>query len=396
MTVLDAPTVINSPGVGLSSDQDGNRFYVDTVAPFTPLESVSSVLGATEDISSFLSPWHARLAAEFAFDNHDLVVQTYKSAGRKAAQICLDSNQGLRTAINSYRQEGRKAAINLIKRTAKDVGELKADIGSHQHSILESLVMDRPIPDVPLHLVDITVDGEVVDHDVLSQGLLNLYEDHRPQSIMAEATVAHPELGYAGTLDWIAKFPDIQLPEKSERGATIALDLKAGKHLSGKYIDQIAAYRYAKEVWLDRLGNKAAMPEVDLAAIVHLRKEYPRGYKIFIVDAGPEAFTRFLIALECLKGHRSRPNIKGNVLYPPLSDGSQPYPLIEDIEGSSGFNRIRNKLIKAGILRINELANFTVEEVLAIDGIGDKSVQSIQAQLAEFGLTLESLNNAHS
>ncbi len=367
-SVIGLKTEVEAPGKIVNGvigriDREDNRYYVDPTSE-RMFDSVTAVLSATNS-KSWLTNWAAKLAAEFAVDQHEHIGQT----------------------INLV---SRDAAVDMVKGESRRRRELKAEIGTHQHDILEALILDAPIPMVPDHLDGIEIDGEAVDQDAISDGLLNFITDFEPQWEMAEATVANTIHGYAGTLDVAAWLPKVRRAGRPAKGVRVVLDLKTGQNLDETARPQIVAYKNATEVWLDELGNKASMPQVDLCGIVHLRQEYARGYKLFLVDPDDEDFymARFL---HCHASYRDQDQSKKLRLvpfYPPLADGSQPLPLIEDVEGDN-FGKFRKKLVAAGLERISDLAELTAAEVQDINGIGPAAITACRTVMGRFSLAFK-------
>jgi DNA-directed RNA polymerase alpha subunit len=62
-------------------------------------------------------------------------------------------------------------------------------------------------------------------------------------------------------------------------------------------------------------------------------------------------------------------------LYKPLPDGSQPSPLIEDIDD---LGRARGPLIAAGLRTLEEVLALTDAQLMSIKGIGAKSLLMIR------------------
>jgi len=361
MTAL-ANEIIN--GVIGRIERDDSRYYIDPADPDTVLDSVTSILGATTSKDVILVPWSAKIAAQYAVDHHDFIGLTIKEASRDAA-------------------------VDLVKGESRRLREVKSDIGTHQHDILEALIIDEPIPDVPEHLAGVEVDGESVDQDAISDGLLNFIADFDPAFEMAEATVANPQYGYAGTLDTVAWLPTVRVPGKPSKGARMCIDLKTGTHLNDEHRPQIVSYKNATEVWVDELGNKADMPEVDLCAVLHLRREYKRGYKLYVIPTEDERYywQWFLNARETYKSQVDAGSRRLQVFYPPLNDGSQPIPLIEDVEGF-GFGKYRGPLTDYGLHDLADVAAMSVLELRNIKGIGPKAPDVIRQTLQHYGLTL--------
>ncbi|NAZ73931.1 hypothetical protein GTQ99_00600 [Kineococcus sp. T13] len=67
-----------------------------------------------------------------------------------------------------------------------------------------------------------------------------------------------------------------------------------------------------------------------------------------------------------------------------MPDGSQPLPLIEDLDA---LGRARSALVKAGLRSISDLAALTRDEALALKGIADKTIVPCEETLAAYGLS---------
>jgi hypothetical protein len=396
-----APNIIT--GVFGRNDDDKGRTYVRPSDQLV-LMSTTNALERTGD-TGFLKNWYFKLASTFAIDHMAEFIElrekeTATATEEYSAEWDGEFNDAGDKVIIKYgeakklsaliKKQADKKVTEFITQGAIGLSEIKADIGSHQHHILEALVLDEEIPDVPDHILGIEVDGEIIDehtHDDISDGLLQFFTDY-PNAVvkMAEATVANPELGTAGTLDLIVWFPD-GLKIDGVTYYTLLIDLKAGKWLKDQIRMQLAAYRYSTEVWLDFLGNTAPMPAVDGAAVLHLRRTYDAGYKLILVDSSIEQFERFCAKVQMLETTAEQPKQFGEVIYPPLPDGSQPLPLIEDID-TAGFSRYRSPLKKANLRRIDDLVHFTIEELQGLGGIGPKAVEPITNAMSVYGLSL--------
>lgn len=335
-----------------------SRWYVDPTDPEGLYESVTNIIGSCTP-KPWLTAWSAKLAAEYAVDHYDEV------------GIVLAGS-------------GRPAAVDLIKGSAKRMRELKAEIGTHQHDVVESLVLDVALPELPEHLQDVEIEGERVDHDVITDGFLQFCEDHDPRFELAEATVANTDFHYAGTLDLVASFPRMIVPHRPT-GRRGCLDVKSGKVLDIGMAAQLAAYRRATVVWVNDQGVKAPMPETDFGAILHLRPEYEHGYKLFEVPSDDDAFEWFLQMTRAFHATKAQgPKLKARALYPPLADGSQPPPMLEDVT-----LKCRGALITAGVRTLADLAGMTRPAVAGIKGVGPKALEDIAQLLAAHSLTLK-------
>jgi len=340
-------------------DEASSRWYVDPLDPDSRYESVTTILSRAESLP-WLAAWAAKLAAEYVAANLDELLTLHAS-------------------------EGPGAVVGIVKEQARIRRELKADIGTHQHDVLEALLLDAPMPDIPEHLIGVEIEGERVDHDAISDGLLAFITDFDVTPVLAEATVASDLYGYAGTLDLVAQMGRPPLPHLRR----LLIDCKTGvlKHHARA---QLAAYRRADVVWLDQLGNRAAMPAVDGAAILHLRREYAAGYKLVPGFTTPEqeesAFTWFLAAQTVLRHQEAQEKIPRGAWYPPLPDGTQPLPLLEDVERANF--RARSLLIAAGITSVEDLTHLSGADLRALRGVGAGAVAVVAEVMAGFGLSL--------
>lgn len=338
-------------------DDGDSRWYVDPLDG-SEYASVTYIIGRTES-KPWLAPWAAGLAAQYA--GHNLRELLHLAEG----------------------EAGVSGVVALIKDVAKRKRELKAEVGTFCHDVIEALILDTPIPTVPEHLVDVefvNTDGTVdrIDLDEIIDGYLQFNEDFRPRYLLAEATVVNVEHRYAGTLDIAAEFPTLG-------GRVGIIDVKSGAVLGASMGAQLAAYRNATEVWLDHLGNRAPMPRADFSAVLHLRTKYQAGYKLLEASSDAAAFEWFLAARTLLAHAESAPKITGRPLYPALPDGSQPPMLIEDVE-HEGFRRTVAALASAGVENVEDLSCLTIPEVLALKGIGTGSVAPMVDVLAIHGL----------
>lgn len=338
-------------------DDGDSRWYIDPLTG-AQLASVTYILGATHS-KPWLTPWSAKIAAETAVDHLDLLRELVKA-------------------------EGPGPAVAWLKDAAKRRRELKADIGTYCHDVVEALILDTPIPTPPQHLLapdgsPIEIDGESVDLDQIVDGFMAFVEDYDPEFLMAEATVANPEHGYAGTLDFVARLRRLN-------NTVAGVDTKTGAVLDPWMNPQLAGYRRATEVWLNDLGDRAPMPAWDYAAILHLRTDYKRGYKLLDQPADDQAFQWFLSCRQQLRYLEAAAPVRGRPLYPAREDGSQPPMLLEDADGLARFARALDEHTAA--LTVADAATLTVAELLAVPGIGEVAVRTIIAGLEPHGLTV--------
>lgn len=340
--------------VGRIVSLDGQHGYVDELTG-ERYDSVTSIISATTS-KPWLAGWSAKLAATFAVDKIELVQATLAEAGRDAA-------------------------IDLIKGVAKRHREHKADTGSYVHSVVEALLLDvGGVPSVPDELLGHDYEGEPLTQELVDSivdGFINFMVDFEPNVWMAEATVADPDTHVAGTLDIGATFRVF-----GDR----VVDVKTGSNIEPSWRIQLARYRRMPVVWLPN-GQRADMPPTDGSAMLHLRREYERGYKLRLWDEDDEEFGLFGLMRVLALWNRAAVVKPGRVVYPPLEDGSQPPMLLEDVD-TEGIGRCRAALAAAGVRDVADLAALTVDELLAIAGVGESSVHAVIAALAEHQLTV--------
>jgi len=316
-------------------------------------ESVTTIISAANDSSFKLVPWSATLTAEAAVAHHEFLG-------------------------TSIAEAGYGPTVAWLGEVAERRRKLASRIGTYQHDVIEALILDKPsLPVVPDELVDVEIGGERVDLDAISDGFLQFVADHDPVWHLAEATVADHKRRTAGTLDIV-----MELPAFAPGHRLCIADVKTGRWLNSTMSAQLAAYRFADEVWLDDLGNTAPMVPVDFAAILHLRREYRRGYKLFEVPAGERELSWFdLMAAQFHAGQDYGAKLHTRALYPARPDGSQPPPLLEDTA-----LRCRNALIEAGLTDMTEVSALTLDALAAIKGVGPKALDDITALLASLSL----------
>lgn len=370
---------MSAPTTAVRTDSpDGSRYYTHPVTG-EQLISVTTVLSSTHG-KPYLTPWSARLAAEYAVDNLDLLAGTLA-------------------------EQGRGEAVKLAKDQAKLLRERKADAGSYVHAVSEALILwaaspegrgsDIALPDLPEHLEGADYDGEPLDRvvDWMVSGFLAFVAKFNPTFEAAEMAVYHRGLGVAGTLDTIVRFAGMALASNGRLvGAPgplrICLDFKTGKNLDPTVQEQLAAYRRMAEALMP-FGEVVPMPATDASAVLHLRPEHPDGFRLMPLSPADDAkaWNRFRRAVEIARGREAVGSKPGKVAYPPMSDGSVPPVRLGDLDGE-GYGRTLKPLREAGLVTVDDVAVMTAEELRGVDGIGEKSIEVIRRMLADHGFVL--------
>lgn len=349
-----APTVVlTSVGVEVTNDDAGSRWYADPYGDGL-FASVTTIIGMNTS-KPWLVPWGAKLAAEYAVERHELVAQMLACPPEQQ-----EEEDKLPETFKAERIRKRRiAAIDHIKREGARRRDEAADKGTWVHDMVEALVLDAPLPPLPPEV------------EPYADAFINWHIDFNPTYLMAEATVCNRRYGYAGTADIVAYLPTLD--------RTALIDAKSGANLDLEMPIQLSAYERAEEVWLP-MGRRAPMPKVDMAAVLHLR---PEGYKLIDVPRGDEHFSAFLRMLELTNWRDGQRGRIGTVIYPPLPDGSQPPPLLEDIDFPC-----RKVLAEAGITRLDHVTAVTADKLLSLKGIGPAKLKDIRTCLAARELAL--------
>lgn len=362
-----------------TTKDDGSRFYTHPITG-DRLMSVTTVLSATSG-KPWLPGWSARITAEYAVDN-------------------------LHTIADLAHEQGRDAAVEHVKDEAKRLRQRKADAGKYVHDVQEALILwaaspdrtgsDIALPALPEHLVGALYDDEPLEDVVefMVDGFVQFVTDWDPLFEAAEMTVFNPVLRVAGTLDMIVHLRDVTLATNGRIIAAqgnvlrLCVDTKTGKYLDATIPEQLASYRRMREALLP-MGQVVPMPETDAGAVLHLRPEHVDGYRLIPISMAEDAhaWNRFRRAVELAEGRSQVGRKPGKVARPPSPDGTTPVPRLADLDGEV-HGRVLAALTKTGCTDLDEVASFTAADLLAVKGIGAKTVDTIRRLLAEYGLHL--------
>lgn len=269
-----------------AQDTNRGRYYHHPVTG-EALVSVTNVLG-TCVAKQALVPWAAKIAGEYAIEHlPELVVRS--------------------------RTEDREALRKEISGQVKVTTDKASDLGTRVHAGAEARVLGtggKLEPDV----------APFVDQYV--RWLEDWKVDIERDVYATEMTVADPAKGYAGTLDLgvylrgIDGFMDGKViwSEDPDQRRLVWVDFKSSAtraRTSGypEYVLQLAALRYAKEMWLPD-DTVAKLPPAACAAVLNLR---PRSYAFIPVDASPAAHRAFCALLEGTKWLHARDGFEAPV-----------------------------------------------------------------------------------
>lgn len=326
--------------------------------------SVTTVLGATCS-KPWLADWAAKLAAEYAASNLDGLMHL-RNGGTSSAGL-----------------------TGAIKGEAKRMRDARRDAGSHAHHVIEALGLwaadgrgaDIALPLLPDELAATDLDGVTLAEFVEAcvDGFLNFITDFDVTIEMSEAPVFHPGMEYAGTADLVCWLGRHQV--------RLLTDAKTGTNLDETVPAQLAAYRRAQHVAVDEMGTMVGMPRVDGTAVLHLRPEFPRGYRLRVMSAAEDAegWNNFRSALNLYHGYeRQGPRI--GTVWSPLGADGVPLPmLLGDLEGyGAGIGAL---LRETTCTTIADVAEMTREQCLAVKGVGPKTIEGIERALGESNMT---------
>jgi hypothetical protein len=324
-----------------SENADGHRYYIHPVTGES-MPSVTTIIEGTKN-KAFLGPWLSSLTAKWCAKNAHLLAEL-----------------------------GPEGFVTAAKDAAKLASEIKADAGTYAHKVIESVILawadpanagDVDLPLLPDHLGDAFVDGIPASEfvDVVVAGFHQFVEDHKPRFEAAEMTVFHKQLSYAGTADITANLRLLG----SELGL---LDVKTGKNVDRSAWAQQAAYKRGLECLMP-MGDVQPMPAIGSTLLLRLRPEYASGYRLIRISDADDArgWNRFRHALHVFRDIEGDDGPLGQVVYPPLPDGSQPPMRLCDLEG---YGPTPGLLAAGGLSTVADVFRLDLGTLLAIDGIG--------------------------
>lgn len=234
--------------------------------------------------------------------------------GWAARTVAEEFMQQLPAAVRASRsKQTREQFVREIKGSPYAKRDKAANRGTDVHEAAEAHILGKP------HTIDPEIEPFV-------KQLLDAIDTLGLEFEASEATVAHPEIGYAGTGDiWcrLTKCPQI------DRGLMWNLDIKTGdesKALDAVYPEygyQLAALRHATELWLpDHTIHPA--PVVDRSAVLSLR---PNGWALIPLTEAAAA-DAWLVFQRCVEIAAAQERLKDGLFdgeLRPLSDGDSPF-----------------------------------------------------------------------
>lgn len=254
-------------------NDDGPRTYAWPPQPPHEMEVLSVTSGIKSLNKPFLIGWAAKMAAECAVEDHDII----------AAMLAKGNKKG---------------ALDYIKQARYRDSGGKADRGTIVHAAIESYVDGKPVDKdaVQQQLEEKNVPEKLWKATFkMIEGVQEFLYDFEPEVFWSEATVYSREHQYAGTADMICKLRigDSVLPA--------ILDIKTGKAVYNETAMQLTAYARADFVGLDDGSEKPLLPLKGRPAIKHgvvIRPTAAGKYEKVNFDLTDEVFNKFLACLE--------------------------------------------------------------------------------------------------
>lgn len=252
------------PGMEQVTTTNKGRYYVWRRERFF---SVTTIIKGGVPVP-FLVPWAAKMTALAALKHRDKI------------DLLLEGEDIKWGRDGKPKSPGASAAYKFLTGYRDDERDQAADLGSLVHDAIEAHVLGQPFPEV------IGPAAAIMDR------FREFVELYQPEFLAAEAPVFSRSQKYAGTLDFIARFPTLA------GEPTLLVDTKSGRGVYSEAALQLAAYRYADGFLAMPDGSEASVPQVDGCAVLHLR---PKFHRLIEVRADEEVFQAFLYAREIFR-----------------------------------------------------------------------------------------------
>ncbi len=253
------------------SSRGGVRTYAWPPHPPHDFEhiSVTSAIGGGLP-KPFLVGWAAKVAAEAAVEDYDIIGAMLAKGNKRAA---IDHIKGARF---------------------RDMGQ-KADRGTIVHAAFENYLAGKKMDEKTIH-------GQLAEAHVptrmwksatnMIEGLMEFLFDEEPEVYWSEATVYSREHGYAGTADLIARMRvgDSRVP--------VILDVKTSKAVYDEVALQLCAYARADFVGKDDGTEVPLLPTDEKIEYGIVVRPTPSGsYEKAVFSLTDEVYDLFLACL---------------------------------------------------------------------------------------------------
>lgn len=226
---------MTTPNLAKKSSGRGPRLYAWPPQPPYELDDLISVTSAINAglAKPFLTNWAAKVVAELAVEDHDIV----------ARMLAKDDEQG---------------AISHLKGAPYRTRQAAADRGTLVHAALESYIEGKRLTEDELkdQLKEAGVPTKLWKSTInMYGGLIDFMFDEEPEIFHSEQTVYSRKYHYAGTADGIG------LVRIGGTRQPAVIDVKTSKAIYDETALQLTAYAYADFVGLDDGTEVPLVPE---------------------------------------------------------------------------------------------------------------------------------------
>jgi hypothetical protein len=253
-------------------NDNGPRTYAWPPQPPHEFEVLSVTSAMNSLAKPFLIGWAAKMSAECAVEDHDLI----------GAML--------------QKKTGKKAALDYVKQARFRDSEGKADRGTIVHGAVEAYLAGKKID--PDH-VQFLLEEKKVPEDLwpatfkMIDGAMEFLYDFEPEILWSESTIYSRQHEYAGTTDIIGR---LMIGRKK---LPAVVDFKASKAIYNETAMQLTAYARGDFVGLD---DGTEVPLLDSGEpIKHgivVRPTASGKYEHANFDLTDEVFDKFLACLE--------------------------------------------------------------------------------------------------
>lgn len=199
------------------------------------------------------------------------------------------------TLLEDMAHNDPQGAVNWLKSQPWAARDKAADAGSAIHAIAEHDALGEPDQ---AELIMRSLGKEAMGKALAAR---DFFATLKPEILHTEAVVYHTQYGYAGTLDFILRFPTgIPGWPNAPEGEPLEIltDLKTGSGVYSEVALQLAAYRYADHMVDLATLELVPMVPVDGGAVLHTGVGE---WALHPIECGPEVFDKFLTTLDVSK-----------------------------------------------------------------------------------------------
>lgn len=227
-----------------------------------------------------LTPWYARMVAEFV-DENPMEVERLRNLPPVP-----------------YRGGERSALVDALCKVPTQRRDSAAERGTEIHKIAEDVVSGAEVEVPAAHESEVT-------------GYVEFLDTWDVTPLVTEGRGANGTDFYAGTFDLVATSPHLA------DGKPVMIDLKTSNGVYGETALQTAAYSRF-EFYLDKDGNEQPMPQVHATYVAHVT---PHGTDLRTLCRNPEeiaeAYRQFTCAAYIYKSTKRRNAFLGDPLPQP-------------------------------------------------------------------------------